>query len=466
MVAALAAAAAATAWVAVASEEHLVFVPLAIIGMFAVWVLFRHPTLNLAVLVGSVVVTLNFEAGFQPLEVLYGLYFIAFMCYWFVTRLADRGLGVFESKTDVLLALFLLYVTASFALTIIYDGEIRSAVSEWVALLMLALYFPVREFCRRDERGAKLIVSIVCGIGVFVAIRNGLMYQQRLNDAEHLYQIATGRVMMNDNVLMVTALAGLVVLIFSERMRNRGLALLMFSVLLIGLVLTQSRTFWVAFAFGGALMLFLVEARYRKRILKYGAVGGVVVIGAGLIFFGDLVSIIFAAMLERVVSIGSAASSDISLRSRAYEAMGAFEHIRTNPILGHGLGVPFDFFDIITKVTKERTFIHNAYVSLLYRFGVIGTGLLLTFWALNIKNSFRVARDRGAGRSLRVGGVIAFICLLSFVLSANASNPFFLMDALFIFGVLTGLATGCFDRRRDTSPESIDHGGTAPDPAL
>ncbi len=432
--------------VAVVAEEYLLFVPLAILGIAGILLLFQYPVANLVVLLCSVVLALNFEPGFQLTEVLFGLYYAAFMAVWFARTALDPRKRVIGSTADVLLTGFLIYVAASFVLTLLFGGDLRTAISEYVALSMLGFYFPVRDFCREHYHGARTIVWIIAAIGVFVAVRNLMIYTTRLGNVEHMYQIMTGRVIINDNVLMVASVAGLVLVLFSERLRNRGFTLVIFLVILMGLVFTQSRAFWVTFVFCAMVLFVIIEMKYKRRMAVLLGAGLLCFLTAGLVLFGDLLSLILTALIDRMATIGSAAESDISLRSRGYEALAVIERIIRNPVMGHGVGVSFDFFDVIDKVTKVRTFIHNAYVSLLYRFGLIGFLLMLAFWLLVITRSVHVARKLTQRRSLRVGALVASVALTGFLLSANASNPFFLMDALFMFGVAAGLGAGTYER--------------------
>ncbi len=431
------------------SPEYLFLIPTIIIGLSGAAVLFRYPSVTLPVLLAGVVLTLDFEPGFQLTEIVYGAFYVFYLSFWFVNTLLDPSKSVLRSWTDALLAGFLIYVVASLGLTFLYGGDMTAAASELAALSMLGIYFPVRDYCRENKNGTRTVVRIVVLIGVFVAIRNLILYVSRLGNAEHLYQIVTGRVMLNDNVLMVASIAAFVVLLFSESFRKRIISLLLFLFIFSGLIFTQSRTFWVAFAFASTVLLFIVEVRYKRRVIILVGAGVISFVAAGALFFGDMLGLILASLIERLATIGSAAESDISLRSRGYEALAALEHIRANPILGHGVGVSFEFFDIIEKVTKERTFIHNAYVSLLYRFGLIGIILLMSYWIIAIKRSVQVARSVSSRRILRIGGLISAVTLISFLLSANASNPFFLMDALFMFGVLTGLGSGTYERWKE-----------------
>lgn len=435
--------------IVVFASEHLILVPTIIIGLSGAGLIFRYSSATLPVLLAGVVLILDFEPGFQLTEIVYGAFYVFYMSIWLVNTLLDPSKRVLRSSIDAILAGFLIYVVASLGLTFLYGGDIMAAVSELAALSMLGIYFPVRDYCRENKNGARIVVRIVVWIGIFVAIRNLILYITRLGNAEHLYQIMTGRVMLNDNVLMVASVAAFVVLLFSENLRKRVVLLLLFLFIFSGLILTQSRTFWVAFAFAAMLLFFIVEARYKRRVVILVGTGLVSFVLAGALFFGDMLGLILVSLAERLATIGSAAETDISLRSRGYEALAALEHIRANPILGHGLGVSFEFFDIIEKITKERTFIHNAYVSLLYRFGLTGLILLMSYWAIAIKRSIQVARSASSRRILRIGGLISAITLITFLLSANASNPFFLMDALFMFGVLTGLGSGAYERWKE-----------------
>src|SRR5690606_4999639 len=123
-------------------------------------------------------------------------------------------------------------------------------------------------------------------------------------------------------------------------------------------------------------------------------------------------------------------TQDLSLLSRFAEAQGALARIEQNPILGHGVGVPYAFNDILSHTTITRTFIHIGYLYLWYTFGLLGGGLALFWWGRSLWCGLKTYRVREAPLLLRLGGLAAAATLVAFTLSASTSNPFYHKDYL------------------------------------
>ena len=335
-------------------------------------------------------------------------------------------------------------ITLSIGLTIVFQGSLREVVSQWSALVLLMLYFPIKEAFRRDARAPVILFGIVAWVGLFAAMRNYYVYHTMLSSAEHLWQIARGRVYTNDNLFMVSSLCMLVLLVHADSWRNRLLLLPVFLAPLGGLVLTQSRAFWVAFFFGAVALFLLVNRRERIRMLIISA-GGLVAVGAvAFLILGDSLTLIVTGLLERAASLGTATTRDVSLYNRFVESEAVWIEIRKNPILGYGIGVPYRFLDLTHMATRADTFIHNAFLSVWYRFGIFGLLLLLVAWGGAIVRGYQAFRTRTAHRYVRLAGLASTISLLAYLLPANTSNPFHLNDSLFIFGVLFGMAGGAY----------------------
>ena len=427
--------------------EALPFVPLALLGGIALWYLFRRPLLNLCVVLALFVLTADYQAGFQATEVLYGLYYLGFLAWWFLLHLFvykgwDEVFSVPEAKA---LFLFLVLITLSLPLGLLFGGVFRTAISEWAALTMLAFYFPVKEACVRYRHGAAAVLAVLLLIGTFVAVRNVVNYQAVLLHTARLGE-AGGRVVTNDNLLMAASLVSLVFLTFARRWRERLVLAPFFLLFFGGLILTQSRGYWVAFAAGTLFMFVVIDGRHRRRMLALGLAGGVLLAALGAIFLGDFLLSVLDGLVGRVASLGTAVTADLSLVNRFRESAAAWEYIERNPILGHGLGVPYTFYDLILGVTNKNSFIHNGYVGLWYRFGVWGLALVLFYWARSAWHGLRAFRMQPGPSVPPLSGLAAAVVLAAFTLSTVTSNPFHLNDATFIFGVLTGLGSGAYRR--------------------
>lgn len=434
------------AFLAWALPEALPFVPLVLIAGAGAWWLFQRPFLNLCVVLAGMSVILRYEAGIQVTEILFGLYYLAFLAHWFVTRLVVYREPILRRPEDKALLLFLIGMTLSVVLTILYDGVLKTAFSEWIALSILGFYFPIKEASVREKHGLKIIFAIVCGLALYAAFLNLLEYRAGLQSAVHMWQVVRGRVVTNDNLMMASSLLTLVLVVFVRTWRARLGASVLFLLCFASLIFTQSRGYWAAFLFGAFVMFVLVDRRRKGWLLALGGIGGVAVFAAGVLVLGDTMFVIMSSLASRFASISTAIFEDVSLRARFVEAQAAFEHIKTNPILGHGLGVEYRFYFLPSKTNVIRTFIHNGYVSLWYRFGLWGLGLVMFVWGAGIWRGIQVFRQQAAPYFARVVGLGAASALAAFLLSANTSNPLYLSDATFIITALLGLAGGAYAR--------------------
>lgn len=424
------------------------FFAAALVAAPAVVYLFKRPTLNLfVVLVGFVVIADN-EAGFQFREILYALYLYSLLAHWYALRLFFYRESFLQTPQDKALFVFLVLLPCTIPLTILFNGSLVGAASEAFSLSLLALYFPLKEACARYRHGPRTLLLIVVCIGMLVAMRNLLNYQQMLSNVTQAWQVATGRVVTNDNLLMVCSLFSLTLLIFARRRWSFGLLLGCFLVCFGGLLLTQSRGYWLAFLLGAVAMFVLVEARYRKRMLLLGGLGLVALVGIGLAFFAAYMDVLLGGLLDRFASVGSAATSDVSLINRFREARTAMSYVVKNPVLGYGMGVPYTFYDIAHQATDFDALVHNGYVGLWYKFGLWGLGLMLFFWAGTIWRGVQAFLTKQGSSWMRLCGLAGALSLIAFTLSTITSNPFFLKDSLFIFSVAAGLAGGAYERSR------------------
>jgi O-antigen ligase len=433
------------AWTA---PKLLPLIPLVLLGGLVAWRLFQHPLANLCVaLVGFAIVADN-EAGFQLREILYGLYLYGLLAHWYFTRVFLYQEHFLITAEDKALLLFLVLLPCTVPLTILAHGDLVGVASELLALSLLAIYFPLKEACTRYRHGPRALFFAILGIGLLIALRNVLNFQQMLSNVTQAWQVATGRVVSNDHLLMVGSLFSLTVLIFARRWWSFGISLGCFLLCFGGLLLTQSRGYWLAFLLGALAMFVLVRARHRKRMLWLGVLGLTLLVGIGFAFFGAYMDLLLGGLLNRFASVGSAASTDVSLINRFREAKTVMALVVKNPVLGYGMGVPYTFYDLAHEATDYDAFVHNGYVSLWYKFGLWGLGLVLFFWGGVIRRGVQAFLMKQGPWWARLCGLAGAICLIAFTLSTLTSNPFFLKDSVFIFGVLAGLAAGAYQRGR------------------
>jgi hypothetical protein len=433
------------AWI---SNELLMAYPVAILGLVAgVWLL-RRPELNLTALLASFVVISGFEEGTQLTEVIWGLYYLAFMAAWLTSRVFLRDGRIFDLWEARILITFLVLAVLSVPLTILFGGSVRGVFGELVSLSFLSLYFPVREFVREQERGRAVVLAIITWIGLFVLVRNLVNFEEIVSGARYAFEIIRGRVITNEPLLLIPAVIWMVHLIHEHSKRRLVPIALGFTIFLGGLLMTQSRGYWLAFLFASGIVFLIVGKRERMRLVLAGTASIGFTLLLGYLLFGETFILILTGLLDRFLSIGSAATTDISLINRWNETSAVWDKVRVNPIVGYGMGVPYHYYNITFRppITLESAFLHNGYLALWYKFGIWGLGMMLFYWFASIRRGIQVFGARDMGLASRLVGTGVSAALASFVVSAVTSNPFYLNDTMFMFGVLGGLVGGLYQK--------------------
>ncbi|MDX1428865.1 MAG: hypothetical protein R3282_01205, partial [Rhodothermales bacterium] len=198
------------------APEHLKFVPILLLAMLAVPILLRDELLVLCAILLAFAIVSGYEAGFQIEEALFGLAYLGYLGYWFASRTLVFRRPFVCTKFDLAVLLFLVYVTASTGLTFVFGGNPSAMASEWLSISMLAFYFPIKEFVSRDPRGARAIVTTLGVLTFVIATRNLLEYVYGLGQAEQVYQITTGRAVVNEHMIMMAGIGALVLLLFAR----------------------------------------------------------------------------------------------------------------------------------------------------------------------------------------------------------------------------------------------------------
>jgi O-antigen ligase len=206
-----------------------------------------------------------------------------------------------------------------------------------------------------------------------------------------------------------------------------------------------------------------MPGKQRLRLIGIGAASIAGIVGLGYLLLGDVFILVATGMLDRVLSIGSAATTDISLINRFRETAVVMGKVMENPILGYGMGVSFSFWDLtfLPPFHHVTTFLHNGYVALWYKFGIWGLGMVLYFWSSAIWHAVKGYRAQG-DLLLRLTNLGVAGILISFVISAITSNPFYINDPMFMFGIATGAAAGARELLNTAKRDSP----TDPAPAL
>jgi len=180
-----------------------------------------------------------------------------------------------------------------------------------------------------------------------------------------------------------------------------------------GLVLTRSRSAWVALAVGGVVFLWLIRRRLTwKRVLigatAVGCAGGTLWLLAG----GAVMSLLRDAL------------QPASILLRWEQVTGGLRYFPDSPIWGIGL-------DVYRRL-QPPYIIHNTYVWFLVEMGVIGLIVLLALLSRVGRNWAAALRSTGWNWGLAVGGTAAFAAMLGLAVGIEAlyQRPLWLLFAL------------------------------------
>jgi O-antigen ligase len=428
-----------------ASPLYELLIPALLLGVSGVYVALRHEVLGVVVMMALSVLVLIPQDGIGIGDLVFAGYYGLFVLLWFVPRL-PRYAEYLRRPEDVALLMFLSLAVGSLFLTVLFRGSLSDAIVQLFALSVFCLYFPIRDVCLRHERGVLYTAGALLFVITFAAIRNLVRYQEIVLAAQQAWQFTTARVWINDSLMMAGAVIAMVFTLFArERKHSVGFALI-FAASFVALVMTQSRGFWVAFLVGASFVFVLVGRRQKIRMLIAGAgVAGISAVVA-IVFLSEFLPLIIAGLTDRFGSLGTATTEDVSLVNRFVESWAVLERIALNPVVGYGMGVPFSFYDITWDATMTGTFIHSGYLSLWYRFGVFGLLLMLFFWGRAIWAGFSAFKDTSARLSLRTPALATAAVLFAYILPAQTSNPFVLLDSIFLFTALSAIAVGARDR--------------------
>jgi len=423
-------------------------VPGLILGVLLVTRAVRYPLLNLGLLLVLFALASRNEGGIGIAEVAFAAYYVPYLLCWYVTRLFVFREPLVQQRGDLavlgLLGLALLggvYGAVAGAHPSVLMGELGS-------FSLLAFYFPFREIAVRDRKGLNWLLGALVVLGVIAVSRNVFAFVQVLTSAPDLRGIAIARVVVNEVLIYFAATAALGGMLYLSRGTSMRRVAWHGAFLLcaVGVVLTQFRAFFLGLAVACAVAFLLTDGKRRLHLLA-AAVFALVTMGAmAYAAIGDLFVVFMVGIFERTLSIGTASQDDISFINRFFEYERVWELIRERPLLGHGFGVEFGFYDAIDQATWTKAYVHNAYLHLWYKMGLVGLGIWCYVCALASWRGFWALR-RGGDDVSRAAGVFV-LCSLAGLSVAALASVLFNTDTIMPLAICLAVGAGLAHRRQ------------------
>ena len=224
-----------------------------------------------------------------------------------------------------------------------------------------------------------------------------------------------------------------------------------------GLLQTFTRSLWVVLAASVVLMLPLLS--WKKRITL--TIGTIAVIAttyfAAYTYNPKLTAIATKIASKRVTTSAQFKGGDRSFETRVIEAEQAWRWIRVHPLGGNGLRAPIVSWDPIVQHHSSHAFIHIGYLSLMFKFGIpLSIVVIVVLGAYSLRSlrlGWRHRHGSSASPVIRATalGLFAFVPSLAVVIFVAG-----FIDQRYgiaILAVFFALATICSDLTQPTQTE-------------
>ncbi len=363
--------------------------------------------------------------GLVPAEI---LLWIALGSLVFLPRDVRRGLKALARRREsVVMALFLAAVVGGVAVGVENGASLHAAVFDMRLMLFYAAFWPALVAL---ASGRELVLKLVSAGAVVVVILQIL--QAIVGPAAHLFVIAPSDLassLSDENgflrvrppglttIYIVAAFALARVLWGPARHRLGGWA--MATVALTGVVLSLNRNMLLGLALGLCVAALITPQRHRFAVLI--ATVGLMLSGFGLLAQSSSVG--SSAVVSRFASIADySALKKQTLDDRYYETGIALQRIHAHPVGGLGWGPDYGAVLVSSDdgfmITKPRSFLHQQYLWIWMRAGIIGLLCLIAALAFGVWNGARWCRARHGKEDAWLGaGIVA-----SLVAVAASSN--------------------------------------------
>lgn len=394
---------------------------------------FRYPKLYLLIYLGICTLFFDSQDGITTFDLIYflafGFYFLIYFLPWLLTLSIEL-----ESALDKLFLALLFILGLGIILGILMGAPPVKIFGDTAYYLAIPSYFGFRRLAQ-DTSYRRAIFLLLMGIILFITVRNILNYRQLLIAAYLPWQAENARIATNEVVILFGASFTLCSTVLSKNYKITILSLIGLGVMIGTLILTQSRGYWLAFIVTGLAVFLVVRTSDKWRmILIFVSVGFISLVIAQFLL-GNFIDIVFSALAERFSSITSN-KLDVSLLERLYESQAVVEKIMSNPIIGYGAGTGYRRELLFQNYVETRTFIHNGYLLVWYKYGLPGILIFLAISYHILVKSYRIFKNN-SNSTIRLIALSIFSTYCGMLLVNNTSPQFYQFDSLYVISLMS-----------------------------
>ena len=172
---------------------------------------------------------------------------------------------------------------------------------------------------------------------------------------------------------------------------------LIFGVMLIVIIIPQTRSVWLATAVGIAMVMVFVGLRFVRRGLPLQSIIFAYIILLIVILFPLIAGLIKGEIVNKIIQSALFIKNPISDPTGYWRLLGwqqELEKAIQQPFLGQGLGGYSEWFD---GQEWQQVAVHNGYIMQFSKFGILGLVLLfiaLVSWYKEITKYIRLEKER------------------------------------------------------------------------
>jgi O-antigen ligase len=412
---------AAVSIVVITAFEKGYILPLLLLGAgYMVWS-FPRPLVALTTIVLLHAHLVEQSEGISILEYGFAAYTYGYLVYWFCSKAFVRRSPIVLGGLELFLLGFLAMAVLSLGMLVVEREPVEWWLREVVVVGELLLYFPARDVLT-TERAIRSVFGALVLVAAGIAIVNLVEYRASTLAANYLWQLWGGRQVFGGSLFF-----GSSVLLSSWYIHHRGygqrlLVGIGFAATALALSFTFSRGFWIGGMLGILTIFFLLEAQRRYQLILTSALGIVVLATVIQLMAGDVGQTVLRALAIRL-STSTDVARDISLSNRLAESRAALEAVRESPIVGHGYGASFLHYNLINEITERSIYVHDSYVYMLLKVGILGFVLFFGFLLGVLREGFRLGKrvKMGVSTTAMIRGTVGVFVGILFI-ATNSGN--------------------------------------------
>jgi O-antigen ligase len=370
----------------------------AIIGLAVGIYIVRDPSFSLfAFIVINVVLIVRPHSGENGapsiLELLMGVWMALMMAYWLLKIRVLEAEQLSHSLGQLLMLGFLIWSAfiTSYGI-VVDDNPFYTGLRELLnltPLLILPILF--QKFIRSGSREELAIFIALFFCCIVLIILNALNVKNNVSTAVYVWE--TGRGKFDVSLSLFLVLVATASLMQAQSFSRVVFGFVLLGIGAVGVAITMKRSLYITSLLGIPAIIYLGNPIERKRALKRLFSLAIIAISSlfVLVHSSRLIRLLLSLYQSRFSSSKNL-TTDHSLTNRYSEWHGVISAIWHSPILGHGFGSSFRYFNVLGRYHVIEGFTHNSYLFLLFKTGIIGAILFMASYMAFVFKGFRLLR--------------------------------------------------------------------------